>query len=64
MPLEVLPVDGNDIMEVLGIETSREVEVAKNLLLDLAYGNNNITRDECIAWLNENKDFIKFKANI
>lgn len=59
-----LPVNGNDIMEVLGIEPSREVEVAKNLLLDLAYANNNITRDECISWLNENKNFIKFKANI
>lgn len=55
-----LPVDGNDIMEVLGIEPSREVEVAKNLLLDLAYENNNITREECIEWLNENKKYIKF----
>lgn len=59
-----LPVDGNVIMEVLGIEPSREVEVAKNLLLDLAYANNNITKEECINWLNKNKNFIKFKANI
>lgn len=59
-----LPVNGNDIMEVLDIEPSREVEVAKNLLLDLAYENNNITREECIEWLNENKKFIKFKSNI
>ena len=59
-----LPVNGNDIMEVLGIEPSREVEIAKNLLLDLAYANNSITREECINWLNENKKFIKFKKNI
>lgn len=59
-----LPVNGNDIMEVLGIGPSNEVKIAKNFLLDIAYANNNITKDECIAWLNENKDFIKFKANI
>lgn len=59
-----LPVNGNDIMEVLGIGPSSEVKIAKNFLLDIAYANNNITKEECINWLNENKNFIRFKANI
>lgn len=60
----VLPVDGNDIMETLEIEPSREVEVAKKLLFNLAYENNKITKEQCVSWLKENKDFIKFSTNI
>lgn len=43
-----LPVDGNDIMTVLGIEGGPEIKNIQNFLLEKAYRKPNISRLDCI----------------
>ena len=42
-----LPVDGNDVMEILNINPSEKVKRYLNLLMDMAYINPFITKKEC-----------------
>lgn len=42
-----LPVDGNDVMEILNINPSKNVKIYLNLLMDKAYANPFITKKEC-----------------
>ena len=42
-----LPVDGNDVMEILNINPSINVKRYLNLLMDMAYVNPFITKKEC-----------------
>ena len=42
-----LPVDGNDVMEILNINPSEKVKRYLNLLMDMAYVNPFITKKEC-----------------
>ena len=42
-----LPVDGNDVMEILNINPSKNVKRYLNLLMDMAYANPFITKKEC-----------------
>lgn len=42
-----LPVDGNDVMEILNINPSKNVKSYLNLLMDKAYANPFITKKEC-----------------
>ena len=42
-----LPVDGNDVMEILNINPSKNVKRYLNLLMDMAYVNPFITKKEC-----------------
>ena len=42
-----LPVDGNDVMEILSINPSKNVKRYLNLLMDMAYANPFITKKEC-----------------
>ena len=42
-----LPVDGNDVMEILNINPSINVKRYLNLLMDMAYANPFITKKEC-----------------
>lgn len=42
-----LPVDGNDVMEILNINPSEKVKKYLNLLMDMAYINPFITKKEC-----------------
>lgn len=43
-----LPVNGNDIMEIRGIGPCKEVKTIIDYLLECAFINPNITRDECV----------------
>jgi len=43
-----LPVNGNDIMEIRGIGPCKEVKVIIDHLLECAFKNPKITRDECV----------------
>ena len=49
-----LPVDGNDVMEVKGIEPGAKVKTYLTRLLDVAFINPKITRDECVNILKAN----------
>lgn len=51
-----LPVDGNDVMELLGIPPGPEVKKTLDALLREAFRNPDITRDECIALILKKKD--------
>ena len=42
-----LPVNGNDVMEILNINPSKNVKRYLNLLMDMAYANPFITKKEC-----------------
>ena len=42
-----LPVNGNDVMEILNINPSEKVKRYLNLLMDMAYANPFITKKEC-----------------
>lgn len=42
-----LPVNGNDVMEILNINPSKNVKRYLNLLMDMAYVNPFITKKEC-----------------
>lgn len=42
-----LPVNGNDVMEILNINPSMNVKRYLNLLMDMAYANPFITKKEC-----------------
>ena len=42
-----LPVNGNDVMEILSINPSEKVKRYLNLLMDMAYANPFITKKEC-----------------
>ena len=42
-----LPVNGNDVMEILNINPSKNVKRYLNLLMDVAYANPFITKKEC-----------------
>ena len=42
-----LPVNGNDVMEILSINPSKNVKRYLNLLMDMAYANPFITKKEC-----------------
>ena len=42
-----LPVNGNDVMEILNINPSKNVKRYLNLLMDIAYANPFITKKEC-----------------
>lgn len=46
-----LPVDGNDIMEILKIEPDEIISKINKRLLNHAFINPDITRDECIKIL-------------
>lgn len=46
-----LPVDGNDIMEILKIEPGEIISKINKRLLNHAFINPDITRDECIKIL-------------
>ena len=43
-----LPIDGNDVMEVKGLEPSKEVKECLEYAMKLAYNNPKITRDELL----------------
>ena len=49
-----LPVDGDDIMELLGCGPCRMVKEVKDFLLDVAFQNPSLTREECIGLINDN----------
>ena len=42
-----LPINGNDVMEILNINPSKNVKRYLNLLMDMAYVNPFITKKEC-----------------
>ena len=46
-----LPVDGNDIMSVLGIEAGPKVKEAQNFLLEKAFKKPTMTKEDCIKEL-------------
>ena len=48
-----LPVDGNDIMDVLEIGPGKEIKVILNELMEKAYENPKITRSECMKLIIE-----------
>lgn len=50
-----LPVDGDDIMGILGCGPCRIVKDAKDALLDIAFMDPSLTRDGCVRYLEENK---------
>lgn len=53
-----LPINGNDVMEVKGIEAGPEVKKYLDHCLKLAFNNPNITKEECV------KDIKKLKINV
>lgn len=48
-----LPVDGNDIMDVLEIGPGKEIKIILNELMKKAYENPKITRSECMKLIIE-----------
>lgn len=48
-----LPVDGNDIMDVLEIGPGKEIKIILNELMEKAYENPKITRSECMKLIIE-----------
>lgn len=58
----VLPVDGNDVMEALDAHPSPAVGAAIGMLMDEAFKNNGITRDECLHFLRSNRETIFAKG--
>ena len=48
-----LPVDGNDIMDVLEIGPGKEIKVILDKLMEKAYENPKITRSECMKLIIE-----------
>lgn len=43
-----LPVNGNDVMEILGIGPGPKIGKILNDLMNAAFDNPDITREECI----------------
>ena len=58
----VLPVDGNDVMEALDAHPSPAVGAAIGMLMDEAFKNNGITREECLHFLRSNRETIFAKG--
>lgn len=52
-----LPIDGNDVMEILGIEPGPNVKKYLGHCLKMAFNNPNITKEQCI------KEIKHFKVN-
>ena len=52
-----LPIDGNDVMEILGIEPGSNVKKYLDHCLKMAFNNPNITKEQCI------KEIKHFKVN-
>jgi putative nucleotidyltransferase with HDIG domain len=52
-----LPIDGNEVMEVLGIEPGPKVKKYLDHCMKLAFNNPNITKEQCI------KEIKHFKLN-
>ena len=49
-----LPVNGNDVMETLNIKGGPIVKKILDELLDYAFYDPDITKDECITYIKEN----------
>ena len=52
-----LPIDGNDVMEILGIEPGPKVKKHLEHCIKMAFNNPNITKEQCI------KEIKHFKVN-
>jgi hypothetical protein len=48
-----LPINGNDILNTLGIDGGPIVRIILNDLMELAFENPDITSDECIKYVKE-----------
>ena len=52
-----LPIDGNDVMEILSIEPGPKVKNYLEHCIKMAFNNPNITKEQCI------KEIKHFKLN-
>jgi tRNA nucleotidyltransferase/poly(A) polymerase len=58
-----LPVDGNDVMRVMGIGPSKTVGDVLDFCLHRAFEKNDLTREDCISQFELLRDFDKKKNN-
>ena len=48
-----LPVDGNDVMEILGIEPGKKVKEVLDFLLQEAFKDYYLTKEDCAILLKD-----------
>ena len=48
-----LPVDGNDVMKALNIEPGKKVKEALDMLLQEAFKNHDLTKEDCIQLIQD-----------